>query len=98
MNLSTFDSRAFSELLEAVGGRSISFHDKGPGVLMRHDVDADIERSVKMAQAEYAAGVRATYFILNTAAYWFRKLILTKLRCRLMAWSTRLTPLVRMFM
>lgn len=70
MNLDSFNRRSFDALLSLVGNRSISFTDKGPGILMRHDVDDNIARSVAMAKAEHAAGVRATYFILNTAKYY----------------------------
>jgi hypothetical protein len=70
MNLSKFDKSTFDQLLSFVEPRCISFHDKGPGIIMRHDVDNDLPRSVKMARAEAAAGISATYFILNTAPYW----------------------------
>jgi hypothetical protein len=41
-----------------------------PIVLLRHDVDDDLDASVRMASLEMECGVVATYFILNTAPYW----------------------------
>lgn len=49
--------------------RFIFFDESGPGVLMRHDVDNNLYRSLKLAEIQHAHGWRATYFILNTAPY-----------------------------
>lgn len=46
----------------------------GGGVVLRHDVDDNIEASVEMAEFEASLGVRSTYYILNTAPYWETKL------------------------
>ncbi len=48
----------------------IDFHIEGPGIILRHDVDDNLERSCRMALLEYEMGIKATYFILNTAPYW----------------------------
>lgn len=41
--------------------------------LLRHDVDADLSRALRMAQVEEQMGVRATYFMLHTASYYRQK-------------------------
>lgn len=73
MNLSRFNRADVTQLLSVVAKRNITFKQalKGSkGVIMRHDVDADIDKSVAMARLEHQIGVKATYFILNTAKYW----------------------------
>jgi len=72
LNLSTFDAPALRELFTHITPRNITFHDKGPGIIMRHDVDDNIERSVKIAELEKQHNIKATFFILNTAPYWSR--------------------------
>jgi len=66
-NLSTDHLR---KLLTACKGKDIFFDNPGSGILIRHDVDDDLDRSVKMAELENEIGVKATYFILNTERYW----------------------------
>ena len=39
-------------------------------VALRHDVDRRLESAVEMARMEHDHGLRATYFVLHTAAYW----------------------------
>jgi sulfotransferase family protein len=39
-------------------------------VALRHDVDHNLDYALEMAFWEARAGCRATYFLLNTAAYW----------------------------
>lgn len=70
MRLDNFDRANFNELMTFVSRRTIKMQDKGPGIIMRHDIDDDIERAVKMAEVENQYGVSATYFMLNTASYW----------------------------
>ena len=48
--------------LEEIGDRRI--------LLIRHDVDHDLETAVRMAEWESAHGIRATYCLLHTAWYW----------------------------
>lgn len=72
LDLSTFNRQAFEILMSYVAARNITFFDKGPGIMLRHDVDDNIERSVRMAEIEAEYNVKATYFILNTAPYWSR--------------------------
>ena len=42
----------------------------GNKILLRHDVDNDLQASLDMARMENSLGIRSTYFILNTAPYW----------------------------
>jgi UDP-N-acetylglucosamine 2-epimerase len=37
---------------------------RDPFVLLRHDVDVDLERAVRMGEAEAALGVRSTFFLM----------------------------------
>ena len=41
-------------------------------VALRHDVDDRLGSAVEMARREHDRGLRATYFVLHTAAYWHR--------------------------
>ena len=40
------------------------YTDKEKSVILRHDIDYCLERSVKLAQLEYEEGVQSTYFVL----------------------------------
>lgn len=42
-------------------------------LLIRHDIDRDLENAVRMARWEAAHGIRATYCVLHTAAYYGRR-------------------------
>jgi len=53
--------RSFSE--------DFDLNDLAPCVLLRHDVDDDLDKSVRNAELQKEIGVKATYFILNTAPY-----------------------------
>ena len=74
MTLNNFNRTDFLHLMGYVSQRSIGIQEKGPGIIMRHDVDDDLDRSVAMAEIESDHGVIATYFILNTAPYWSEKM------------------------
>jgi len=67
------------KLLTACKGKDIFFDNPGNGILIRHDVDANLDRSVAMAVLEHQIGVKATYFILDSAPY-FGKDMLPKLK------------------
>jgi len=41
-----------------------------PAILLRHDVDHDLDIALEMARVEHDAGFGSTYFLLHTAAYW----------------------------
>lgn len=43
---------------------------RGGLVSVRHDMDHDVENSVRFAAWEAARGIRATYFVLHTDWYW----------------------------
>ena len=47
-----------------------TYNTPGEMINIRHDVDDDIQSSVAMAEREALNGIKATYFILNTAPYW----------------------------
>lgn len=70
MKLDNFNRADFNTLMTFVSRRNIGIQESGPGIIMRHDVDDNLERSVAMAEAEAQYKVKATYFILNTAPYW----------------------------
>jgi hypothetical protein len=39
-------------------------------VILRHDIDHDIENAVRLAELEHAAGFKSTYFVLHSAWYY----------------------------
>jgi hypothetical protein len=39
-------------------------------VILRHDIDHDLDLALELAHHEHARGMRATYFLLHTAPYW----------------------------
>lgn len=65
-----FSKEAAWKLLEACQGYTISHLDKGPGVIIRHDIDNDIRKSVRFAAIEREMGIRSVYYALDTADYW----------------------------
>ncbi len=51
-----------------------------PVVALRHDVDRQLGSALTLARLEHSRGLRATYFVLHTAAYWQQKSLIPKLR------------------
>jgi hypothetical protein len=51
-----------------------------PVVGLRHDVDESLESALELARLEHARGLRATYFVLHTAAYWSDPALIPSLR------------------
>ena len=41
-----------------------------PVISLRHDIDGNIDRALKIAEIEYRHNINATYFILHTADYY----------------------------
>lgn len=41
----------------------------GRTVIVRHDVDNDLNKALLLAKEEYLAGIKSTYFLLHTAPY-----------------------------
>lgn len=39
-------------------------------IMLRHDIDNDIQKSLRFAQWEHARGFHSTYFVLHTAPYY----------------------------
>ena len=71
-------TKYLTELFGCIKGRDVLYRDfckmtaeqQRGKVLLRHDVDDLLERSVAMAELQHKCGVKATYFILDTAPYW----------------------------
>lgn len=66
----------YIELIKSFDGKIVPFPamkddsvKTGRRIYIRHDVDKDIDKAVKMALEEKKAGIISTYFILNTATY-----------------------------
>jgi hypothetical protein len=74
----------------------IDFHSSGPGIILRHDIDSDLDKAVYMAEIEaghgvsfnqvmfehgYKSIVKSTYFVLNTAKYWKSKEMIPAIQC-----------------
>lgn len=55
-------------------------NDARPVIGLRHDVDRRLKSAVTLARLEHAAGLRATYFVLHTAAYWQQNSLVSTLR------------------
>jgi hypothetical protein len=49
-------------------------------VALRHDVDESLDSALQLARREHAHGLRATYYVLHTAAYWRRPNLIESLR------------------
>jgi len=39
-------------------------------IVLRHDIDHDLDLALELAHHEHERGIQATYFLLHTAAYW----------------------------
>jgi hypothetical protein len=68
-HFSDFTMEHYSQLLGVLSGRLkfIGYEDlpsSDPFAIMRHDVDFSPQRALKMAEIEYRAGVKSTYFWL----------------------------------
>lgn len=65
-----FTHQAYRELIRLIkdsGYTFTNYHayaDHPKCVIMRHDIDNDLEQAAKMAEIEYNEGIRSTYFIL----------------------------------
>lgn len=78
MHVSQLPKTYLPELFAYIKGRDTLYRDfinlpaleQRGRVLLRHDVDDLLERSVAMAELQHKCGVCATYFILDTAPYW----------------------------
>lgn len=44
--------------------------NRADAIVLRHDVDHDLDLALEVAHHEHARGLRATYFLLHTAPYW----------------------------
>jgi hypothetical protein len=65
--------RAYSSLLEscvAVAGGKDTDRAKKSRLLLRHDVDHDLNAALQVANFEAVQGVRASFFLLPSAPYW----------------------------
>jgi hypothetical protein len=74
-----FTFEAYAEFLEALAGSRVAVvplrefaaaRGDGPILGLRHDVDLRIDSALRLAELEHERGLRATYFVLNTAPYW----------------------------
>ena len=68
-----FSYSAYTGLLKRLGSNGYEFcgykdwSQKKKPVILRHDIDTDIEKAVEMAAREKNAGVASTYFVLLTS-------------------------------
>jgi hypothetical protein len=83
----TFD--AYAEFVDTLAGSSVTVvplrefaaaRADGPVLGLRHDVDVRLDSALRLAELEHARGLRATYFVLNTAPYWGKPGLLVALR------------------
>lgn len=67
----------YVKIIQAFDGKIMPFpavwndpEPKGRRIYLRHDVDQFIGPALDMAKLENEAGIKSTYFLLNTADYW----------------------------
>lgn len=71
-----FTYKAYSKLLELLRAHHYSFcnyqnyRDFDRCVIMRHDIDYNIEQAVRLAQAEADFGIQSTYFVLLSSDFY----------------------------
>ena len=70
MNLRQFSQKALEKIFEACKGHTIMHTDTGAGIVLRHDVDDHFDKSYRCSLLQDKYGIRAAYYILNTAPYW----------------------------
>lgn len=79
-----FTYAEYGRFLDRLGGRDVvPLHEfaQGAGDLaLRHDVDSRLDSALELARLEHDRGLRATYFILHTAAYWDESDLLPRVR------------------
>jgi len=61
-----FTRQNFIKILEIIKPHLIDFHTEGNGIILRHDVDGDLPKTMDAALIEYDMGIKSTIFILNT--------------------------------
>lgn len=47
-----------------------NWHDKEKCVILRHDIDFDVKKSLRLAKIEKSIGVKSTYFVLITSDFY----------------------------
>lgn len=63
----------YNELLSHVG-KTLSINDflkSQFSVALRHDIDYDLDLALEFAHLEHSLGYKSTYFLLDTAGYWY---------------------------
>lgn len=70
----TYDGYCFLlSMIEQSGYEIVNYHNwegKKRCVILRHDVDNDLSKALKLAQIEQSKGVKSTYFILVTSDFY----------------------------
>ena len=69
-----FSYRAYEELINSLqenGYIFCSYDDEiGHAVIMRHDVDYSLDKTVRIAEIEHAGGVKSTFFIMLSCDFY----------------------------
>ena len=65
-----FDKVTLEMMLGLMEGHTKKFLEPGGGIMLRHDIDDDFEKSYRLSLMEEEYGIKSTYFVLNTARYW----------------------------
>jgi hypothetical protein len=78
-----FTYAEYARFLDRLSGRAVvpmREFARGEGDLaLRHDVDSRLDSALELARLEHERGLRATYFVLHTAAYWGDPAVVGKL-------------------
>lgn len=74
MDLLEFTEDTYRRLLELTAAQytfgSYTVHPQPPHAILRHDLDASLQRALALARIEHAVGVRATYFLFPRCLYY----------------------------
>ena len=71
-----FTYQFYSELVQTISDEGYHFanylndDDYDKCVIMRHDIDNSIDKSLELARLEHSLGITSTYFVLVTSPFY----------------------------
>ncbi len=67
-----FTKESMELLMQECVGHDMFHMDPGHGIILRHDIDGNMEKSYRLSKMQDEIGVKATYFVLDTKPYFKR--------------------------